>query len=64
MRHQTSFTSEYIAVLRQTPLNVWVAMARQIKPSQALARRNSMVSILSLASRALFASSGELFGKC
>ena len=37
MRQQTSFTSEYIAVLRQTPLNVWIAMARQSKPSRALA---------------------------
>ena len=59
MRHQSSFTREYIAVLQQTPLNVWIAMARQIKHSQALAGRNSMVSLWSFASRTLFAISGR-----
>ena len=60
MRQQTSFSSEYIAVLRQTLLKVWIAMARQSKPSQALAGRHSMVSLLSFASKTLFASSSQL----
>ena len=35
--------------MRQPPLNFCIAMARQSKPSQALAGRNNMVSLLSYA---------------
>ena len=54
-RQQTSLTSEYLAVLRPTTLTFCI---------HALVGHNSVMTLLSFASRTLFASSGQLFGRC